>query len=113
MSKFWDHYEAAKPKIAAAVDDVRHKVIEEGWFGKQTTGPIAAEPVHPLGPAMPETDKDATGGTPHNHATLYSEIWGKETTHADVYGKAPSSSQAPEITPGSSHQEGRGLEPDL
>ena len=26
--------------IAAAVDDIRHKVVEEGWFGRETTGSI-------------------------------------------------------------------------
>lgn len=26
--------------VAAAVDDIRHKVVEEGWFGRETTGSI-------------------------------------------------------------------------
>ena len=26
--------------VAAAIDDIRHKVVEEGWFGRETTGSI-------------------------------------------------------------------------
>ena len=26
--------------VAGAIDDIRHKVIEEGWFGRQTTDAI-------------------------------------------------------------------------
>jgi hypothetical protein len=26
--------------VASAIDDIRHKVVEEGWFGRETTGSI-------------------------------------------------------------------------
>ncbi len=26
--------------VAAAIDDIRHKVVEEGWFGRETSGSI-------------------------------------------------------------------------
>jgi hypothetical protein len=93
MATFWKHYEAAKPHIADAVDDVRHKLVEEGWFsktqGRTVTGDIA-EPDKPAAtPAAPEEKQ---------RHPIYEGVWGKAPDHADIYGKMPDVSGAPAIS---------------
>jgi len=100
MSEFWKHYEAAKPPVASAVDDVRHKLVEEGWFGRQVTGDIAPQP-------KPEAAEEPPRA--HNHATLYAEVWGQEPAAKDIYGAAATAS-APAIEP---PKQDKGLEPDF
>lgn len=104
MSAFWKHYEAAKPHVAAGVDDVRHKLVEEGWFGRQVTGNIA-------GPDAPPEPLEETPATQHRHYTLYAEIWGKEPKASDLYGTAPAA-PAPGVTPEAPQQD-KGLEPEI
>lgn len=79
MSAFWKHYEAAKPHVAGAVDDVRHKLVEEGWFKQTATEDISpASDRQKAGPAEPVMH--------HHHHTLYAEIWGREPKAGDLYG---------------------------
>lgn len=108
MSAFWKHYEAAKPHMAAAVDDVRHKLVEEGWFGRQVTGNIAGQEA-PAGMAEPLEEKAAPQ---HRHHTLYTEIWGKEPKASDLYGTSPAVQPAPGIGPDVPQQD-KGLEPQI
>ena len=75
MSAFWKHYEAAKPHIAEAVDDIRHKVVEEGWFGRQVTGNIA------------ETAEEVLKEEARH--SLYEQTWGKAPAHGEIYGQGP------------------------
>jgi len=35
------HRDTQPTTFASIVDDIRHKVLEEGWFGRQVTGNIA------------------------------------------------------------------------
>lgn len=110
MSKFWEHYEAAKPHLTNAVDDVRHKLVEEAWFGRQTTGSInegrAGEGAQdPLGWRQPkesalgwsEPEKDGAQDQGHKHAALYEEVWGPAPRHADIYGQAPKQEPGPSV----------------
>jgi hypothetical protein len=109
MSAFWKHYEAAKPHIADAVDDVRHKLVEEAWFGRQVTGDIAE-------PAVPEEkpEQDISSGPVHpmKSDAIYEEVWGKAPTHADIYGHLPNPGGVPAIEPPAPAQE-NGPEPEL
>jgi len=117
MSKFWEHYEAAKPHIASAVDDVRHKVVEEGWFsrtqGRAVTGGIDVTPSATAETVDPA--KDETAKATHNHSALYTEVWGKEPAAADIYGHTPASGQTADIKVEQAQpsQKDAGLEPDL
>jgi hypothetical protein len=112
MSKFWEHYEAAKPHIASAADDIRHKVVEEGWFGRQTTGNISPW-------SAPEPTKEEPVAS-HNHSALYAEIWGPEPEQSDVYGNlnftidhSPVAGDAPAIEPPKTPSQEEGLDPDF
>jgi hypothetical protein len=115
MSKFWEHYEAAKPQIAGAVDDIRHKLIEEGWFGRKVTGDIAEQ-------VTPETKSETATLSPLqsevvSHGVsdaLYEEMWGKEATHAQIYGQqTPGHGSAPALAAPEPPQQDRGLEPEV
>ncbi len=80
MSAFWSF-------IASVRDDVRHKVVEEGWYGRQVTG----DTVSPTEQEEPAKETEYP---------LHDQTWGKAATHADIYGQAPSSwGQAPDPTP--------------
>jgi len=35
------HREVQPTTFASIIDDIRHKVVEEGWYGRQVTGNIA------------------------------------------------------------------------
>lgn len=35
------HREIHPTTLASIIDDIRHKVVEEGWFGRQVTGDMA------------------------------------------------------------------------
>lgn len=85
MSAFWKHY-------ASVTDDVRHKLIEEGWFGRQVTGDTTAQDMPGIADQAPEPE---TSHTPHD------QTWGKAATHAEVYGQAPTGwgQAAPSTTP--------------
>lgn len=72
MSAFWKHY-------ASVSDDMRHKLVEEGWFGRQVTGPINEQDMSGIGPEAPA---QPTHG-------LYAEVWGREAKHGELYGSAP------------------------
>jgi hypothetical protein len=95
MSEFWKHYEAAKPHIAAGVDDIRHKLIEEGWFqkteGRQVTGNIAPS----AGGETTNIDNStnildqSTTTHHHQHHDLYESVWGAEPAPGDLYGNGP------------------------
>ncbi len=83
MSGFWGF-------LASVRDDVRHKVVEEPWFGKQVTDlPTATNTTTPAS-AQPET-KTPQEETRHS---LYEQTWGKAATHAEVYGQGPSPASA-------------------
>lgn len=89
MSAFWKHY-------ASVTDDVRHKLVEEGWYGRQVTGntteqdmPGIAPAADPVGGAQPPAD---------TRSSLYEQTWGKAPTHADVYGAAPATAGTPTPT---------------
>ena len=125
MSAFWDHYEAAKPHMANGVDDVRHKLIEEGWFGRQVTGNInegrAGEAKQdPLGWGQPKEGafgwsvpgKDTPEEEGHKHATLYEEVWGPAPKHSDIYGHFPKQEASPSVTT-PAPQKDPGLGPDF
>jgi hypothetical protein len=112
MSKFWDHYEAAKPRVANAVDDVRHKVVEEGWFGKTQGRAVSGEIGKPSMDVEPEKKPEQPANVTHNHNTLYAQVWGREPEAKDIYGNAPAS-EAPRIEPAKAPERSPGLEPDL
>ena len=83
MSAFWNF-------VASVRDDVRHKVVEEGWYGRQVTG----DTVSPAGQeGKEEPPQEAT------RHPLYEQTWGKAPTHAEVYGQAPSNTQTVEPEP--------------
>ncbi|MDV6333150.1 hypothetical protein [Asticcacaulis sp. 201] len=44
-------------EFARAVEDIRHKLVEEGWFGRQVTGD-APPPAETLGWDMPPASFD-------------------------------------------------------
>jgi hypothetical protein len=77
VSAFWKHY-------ASVSDEVRHKLIEEGWFGRQVTGPINQQDMPGLAPQAPA---QPTHG-------LYAEVWGREPKPGELYGSAPATPQA-------------------
>lgn len=80
MSAFWNF-------IASVRDDVRHKVVEEGWYGHQVTGDTVSQ-----------TEQE--GPVEERNHPLHDQTWGKAATHADIYGQAPPSwGQAPDSTP--------------
>lgn len=106
MSKFWEHYEAAKPGVASAVDDVRHKVVEEGWFGRTTTGDIAPDD-------KGDGASHLTAGAPHNHSALYEQVWGTAPKTSDLYGHSPAPSKGPEIEAPKPPEKDRGVGPDF
>jgi hypothetical protein len=120
MSRFWELYAEAKPHIASAADDIRHKVVEEAWFGRRVTGDIG-ENNAPEGQKTASTSAHqefnidnsthATNSvTQHNHHSLYSSVWGKEPEGSQVYGQGPTPA-----APDNQHQQqqGRGLEQEL
>lgn len=106
MSRFWELYADAKPQVASAVDDIRHKLVEEAWFGRRVTGDIG-ENNAPEGQNIDSTPP-TTGGAQHNHHTLYSSVWGKEPDVSQLYGEGPSPA-----TPDNQQQQGTGLEQEL
>lgn len=61
MSTFWQCY-------ANTSDDLRHKIIEEGWFGRQVTPNINAGDMPALAPSPAQA-------TPANQSNIYS-AWG-------------------------------------
>ncbi len=110
MSKFWEHYEASKPHIAGAVDDVRHKLVEEAWFGRPVTGNIA-EPAMPEAKPEPETPSPTPG--PLQSDAIYEEVWGKAPTYAQIYGQTADHGSAPAIAPPEPPQQAKGQEPEV
>ena len=84
MSAFWNF-------VASVRDDVRHKVVEEGWYGRQVTGDTTVTPAGQEGQDKPPPEE-----TRH---TLYEQTWGKAPTHAEVYGQTPGNTQAAEPDP--------------
>ena len=125
MSRFWELYEEAKPHVASAVDDIRHKVVEEGWFGRKVTGDIA-EPNPAAGQKtinstridqefnIDNSTHTTTTITQHNHHNLYQSVWGKEPQSSEIYGNGPAAGPAvaPDTTPSSTDPEA-GLGPEL
>ncbi len=100
MSNFWSVY-------ASVNDDIRHKIVEEGVYGRQQTGDITREDMPGIEPASAEPE----------HYQLYEQTWGPEPSAAEVYGSAsppatgiatpeieepeigPAEPEAPEIEP--------------
>ncbi len=93
MSAFWKHY-------ASVSDDVRHKLVEEGWFGRQVTGNITEQDMPGIAPEAPP---------PPTHG-LYAEVWGKEPQGADLHGKTPDPGSTPAIAPPQTQDEGHAPE---
>ena len=99
MSAFWKHFESAR-------DDVRHKLVEEAWFGRQVTGDTAGTAENQAagpGTEAPEPSKE----TRH---TLYEETWGKAPTHAEIYGQASVTTASTEPTSPTKPNAGHGPE---
>ena len=103
MSKFWDHYDAAKSGVADVADDVRHTLIEEAWFGRPTSGNIAEHDMSAGEPARPEAeavDAELLPTEPiklNNGGSNYSETWSYDARPIDLYGQSPATLPAPAI----------------
>ena len=99
--KFWKHYDSAvKPGVAGIADDVRHKLIEEGWYGRQTTGNIADTTTQ--APAVEAVDADPIDA-------FYAQTRASDAKTSDLYGQAPAPSPAIEAPT----TDGGGYEPEL
>ena len=101
-------------KFSSAVDDIRHKLGEEGWYGRKVTGAIE-------GPGEKSSvsadgagnEKAPDARPPHRHSDLYASVWGKEPAAADLYGKGPAPSNAPSITSPPVGRQTPGPEPEV
>lgn len=76
-----------KSKFASVVDDIRHKVVEEGWFGRQTTGNITDASTSNL-------TNDVENATESAHAVeavseFYDSTRTDQPTAQDLYGNLP------------------------
>lgn len=100
MSAFWKHY-------ATVTDDIRHKLVEEGWFGRQVTGDTTQQMYPGAG------DKAAPETTEGNSYPLYEQTWGKAATHADIYGATPATKGGPTIEPSATPAQEHGPEPEV
>lgn len=81
MSEFWKHYERSKPKVAAAVDDVRHKLVKEAWYGRKTTGDIAPSPTKQADPLMRVSNVDNSQTTTTIHDNSINNSTSTHTTN--------------------------------
>lgn len=85
MSAFWKHY-------ARMNDDIRHELVEKGWFGRQVTGDAMSEDV---ASQQHTPDQEA----PQKRHALYEQVWGKAAAHTDVYGHAAVPADTPTVAP--------------
>ena len=102
MSAFWKHFEAAR-------DDIRHKLVEEAWFGRQVTGDAATQTEAEATPAATTAVKS------ESRHPLYEQTWGKAATHAEIYGQMPATGQGNETaaTQEPTPQQNQGHGPEL
>jgi len=54
---FWDELTQG---LASAADDIRHQVVEQGYFGQQTTGDIELPQQQEAAPAQSNAWQDLT-----------------------------------------------------
>jgi hypothetical protein len=103
MAGLWSRFStSAANGTASAADDIRHKVVEEGWFGKKTTGDIAKDPATET-PNVNVTNTDnstdnsihSTTNVTHEHSDLYESVWGAEPAAADLYGTSAGNTPEP------------------
>lgn len=87
MSNFWKLY-------ASVSDDVRHKLVEEGWFGRPVTGNITEQDMPGITPAEPSALT-----TPNSY---YASPRVSEAKMADLYGSDPAPTS-----------KDKGLEPEI
>lgn len=103
-SAFWKYY-------ASVTDDIRHKVIEEGWYQRHLTSR----------PATEDIDPNALAGTGRN---LFAELRGKEPQAADLYGQPAAQAEQPRLEaptiengepthPAIEPPDDRGIEPEI
>lgn len=67
--------------VAGVADDIRHKVVEEGWYGKQTTGNIYE-------PNMPDA-AEASAIHAEPVSDFYDSTRTDQPTAHDLYGNLP------------------------
>lgn len=97
MSKFWAAY-------ASVNDDVRHKLVEEAWFGRRTTGDIDHKDMPALAPVPEERE-------PVNN--FYGDSARAETAAGDLYGGPVPTAPAPASDVGSFYGNGPATVPDI
>ena len=90
---------------AGVNDDIRHKVIEEGWFGKKVTDPLNEQDIPGLkkdGPA-PTTINQVDNSTSHTSTVnnFYQPTRENEAGAQDLYG---STSREPTSQPEPDHE---------
>lgn len=88
-----------------ARDDIRHKLVEEGWYGQQTTGNVELPDTSTYDPAPPEGQGNIWGNGEGMEWNEGGSIWSNEN-NAGVWGheNAPQTSstrsiEAPEAQP--------------
>ncbi|MGJ8562006.1 MAG: hypothetical protein ACSHXY_00520 [Alphaproteobacteria bacterium] len=104
MPSFKSTHEAAD----TAINDTRHKLIEEGWFGQQTTGDHSS--IKPGAYELPYATTEAASieTTPSIEVgeTEYDRVWGAEPSREALYGEASTSlSVAHDVEPPSQEPE--------
>lgn len=77
------------------MNDIRHKLVEEGWYGRQVTGDYKEPTLSPK-PEAPATPEPSTKPEPGIHGTGPTII---EADFRAVYGEPLNPVEAPTIEP--------------
>ena len=107
MSQFWKTY-------ASVADDVRHKLVEEAWFGKKVTADINETDMPALGEITPtDTPRIGAGEGPKNQ-TINPLYAGPAAIEPTIVGPAIEAAEieAPDMTPAQPEQD-QGHTPEL
>lgn len=85
--------------LASAIDDIRNQVVEQPWFGQQTTGSIELPQVD-----APPIEAPSTGAVPEGQGVSSAELWNNEpaqySDHDEIWDMIPqqASIDAPDIS---------------
>lgn len=74
--------------LASAIDDIRNQVVEQPWFGQQTTGSIELPQVE-----APPIEAPSSGAAQEGQGVSSAEIWNNEpvqySAHDEIWDMVP------------------------